>query len=243
MNGMELGMNSDEEAAVARGAALYKEHYLNTIDNLFDIARAIDILRRRFLGSGVQGAFGSALTQYGFTDRSGDAPMNDALRSHLKDMLANESAVREWWKAVPALRKRDWLSAKAIYTNWKASLKPVDPNVPKKPSPLAQAKATTVTLQKALDDALDEVKKLRDNKKKDAEWNNGEGSHIDLDTVTPDELAPLIIDHWRQKPHVIENFIGNLTSRYGELLRRHKTARVKGQKKPKAEPETQPTTE
>ncbi len=50
--------------------------------------------------------------------------MNKAIRSHLKALLENKEKVRAWWALVPERTKRDWLSAKAIYTHWTASVKP-----------------------------------------------------------------------------------------------------------------------
>src|SRR5262249_19239829 len=113
----------DEEEFVRRSAELYKAVYIETIDTVFDLAKAIEILRRAHHNSGVQSGFADALVQYGFTARDG-GPMNKAIRSHLKALHENEQQVGAWWASVPARSKRDWLSAKAIYTHWNASLKP-----------------------------------------------------------------------------------------------------------------------
>ena len=128
-NWLELGLSPDEEKTVRRAAELYKAVYLDTIDNVFIIARALKILSDRHRNSGIQGGFADALVQYGFTARDG-GPMNKAIRSHLKTLLENEQSVRAWWTKVPERTKRDWLSAKAIYTHWKTSQDP-----PRKPSP------------------------------------------------------------------------------------------------------------
>src|SRR5262249_46795976 len=122
---MELGLSKDEEEFVRINGELYKKVYVETIDTIFNWARAIEILRRAHGNSGIQGGFTDALVQYGFTNRDG-GPMNKAIRSHLKHLLEHEQKVRAWWAKVPERKKRDWLSAKAIYTNWKKSLKPVD---------------------------------------------------------------------------------------------------------------------
>jgi hypothetical protein len=126
-NWMELGLSKDEEEFVRLNAELYKKVYIQTIDTIFGWARAIEILRRAHSDRGIRGDFTDALVQYGFTARDG-GPMNKAIRSHLKTLLENEQKVRAWWASVPERTKRDWLSAKAIYTHWKASLKPKDPN-------------------------------------------------------------------------------------------------------------------
>lgn len=124
-NWMELELTKDEEEFVRRGAELYKITYLDTIDNIFVIARSINILHDRYHGSGIKGGFTDALVQYGFTARDGGA-MNKAIRSHLSQLLAHEAEVRAWWEKVPERVKRDWLSAKAIHRHWTNSKKPAD---------------------------------------------------------------------------------------------------------------------
>jgi hypothetical protein len=157
-NWLELGLSETEEKMVRAAAAIYKTTYLDTIDNVFTIATALEILRRRHLSSGLTGGFTDALVQYGFTARDG-GPMNKALRSHLKTLLEHEPQVRAWWAGVPERQKRDWLSAKAVYTHWTASLKPKD--APRKPSPYVQMKETNITLQEQLQSALDENKTFK----------------------------------------------------------------------------------
>ena len=95
-NWIELGLSKDEEALVQLGASLYKTIHLDTIDNIFVIARAIATLQGHHFSSGTQGGFGDALVQYGFVARDG-GPMNKAVRSHLKTLLDNEESVRAWW--------------------------------------------------------------------------------------------------------------------------------------------------
>src|SRR5262245_10673895 len=146
-NWIELNLSEAENAAVKEAAALYKATYLDTIDNVFKIANGIEILRKRYYGSGVQGNFADALVQYGFVNRSGEA-IDKAIRSHLKSLIDHEVEVRAWWGGVPARTKRDWLSAKAIYIHWKQSLKTDDK--PRKPSPYVQMKETNVLLQEQL---------------------------------------------------------------------------------------------
>ena len=46
-NWMELNLSKDEEEIVRQGAALYKTIYLDTIDNVFVIARAVKIVHER----------------------------------------------------------------------------------------------------------------------------------------------------------------------------------------------------
>ena len=147
-NWIEFNLTKDEEALVRRAAELYKATYLDTIDNIFVIARAIETLRNRHYGMGMQGGFGDALVQYGFTTRDGETPMDKGIRSNLKELLDNEQSVRNWWKAVPERKKRDWLSARAIHRNWKKDqAQPPDPNAPVKPSPYTELKRTNVELQ------------------------------------------------------------------------------------------------
>ena len=110
-NWIELGLSKDEEALVQLGASLYKTIHLDTIDNIFVIARAIATLQGHHFSSGTQGGFGDALVQYGFVARDG-GPMNKAVRSHLKTLLDNEESVRAWWETVRTKKQaRDWLSS------------------------------------------------------------------------------------------------------------------------------------
>ena len=137
-NWMELGLTEDEEKFVRIGAALYKTVYLDTIDNVFVIARALKILHDRHHGSGIKGGFTDALV-YGFTARDG-GPMNKAIVSHLGQLLAHEAEVRAWWGTVPERVKRDWLSAKAIHRHW-TTKKPAE--APRQPAPYAAAMTAT----------------------------------------------------------------------------------------------------
>jgi hypothetical protein len=129
-NWMDLGLTEDEEKFVRIGAALYKAVYLDTIDNIFVIARSLKILHDRHHSTGIKGGFTDALVQYGFTARDG-GPMNKAIRSHLGQLLEHEAEVRAWWETVPQPTKRDWLSAKAVWSHWTNSKKP--PAVPRQP--------------------------------------------------------------------------------------------------------------
>ena len=125
-NWMELQLTEDEEQFVKRNAELYQAAYVRTLDTILDWGRSIEILRKRFLSSGIQGEFTQALVQYGFTARDG-GPMAKSLRSNLKDLFDHEAEVRAWWAKVPEKKKRYWLSIRAVYNNWKASLKPPEP--------------------------------------------------------------------------------------------------------------------
>ena len=121
-NLLDLGLSKEEDELVKRGAALYKASVLEAFDNVFVIARAIDILHKLRYGQGVQGGFATALMQYGFTSRDGMKPINPSIRSDYADLLKNETAVCEWWGTkVPDDKKDLWLSARAIRRNWKAS--------------------------------------------------------------------------------------------------------------------------
>jgi hypothetical protein len=134
-NLLDLSLSKEEDELVKRGAELYKASVLEAFDNVFVIAKAIDILQRQNYGKGVQGGFAAALIQYGFTTRDGMKPINPSIRNAYKDLLENETAVREWWDTqVPDDKKDLWLSARAIHRNWKNSSKPKRPPHPR-PSP------------------------------------------------------------------------------------------------------------
>lgn len=220
-NWIELNLTADEEQLVRAGAALYKTLHLDTIDNVFVIAKAVDILRRRHIGSGVQGSFNDALIQYGFTNRIGDA-IDPAIRTHLKALLENEESVRSWWGTVEARKKRDWLSAKAVYTNWKKSLK--SGAAPKRPSPYVQMKETNVTLQEQLDKALTEIDTLKSGDAND---------FFNLDESSPEEIAHAISDRWRGKLARLEKLITVLQKDLDRLREMNKSARPRGKRKKK----------
>ena len=217
-NWIELNLTKDEEALVRRGAELYKAVYLDTIDNIFVIARAVETLRNRHYGSGVQGGFGDALVQYGFTARDGETPIDKGIRSNLKELLENEREVREWWKTVAERKKRDWLSARAIFRNWKASTKTKDPDAPKKPTPLQQERATNVELQQQLHAANQRLKTA-----------DG-GNLFDLEQDSPEHIARTISATWRMTPSKVKNLIRVLSTELKELEARIKTAPPKGAK-------------
>jgi hypothetical protein len=155
-NWIELNLTKDEERLVREAAELYKATYINTIDSVFTIARGIETLRARHYGMGKQGGFGDALVQYGFTARDGETPIDKGIRSNLKELLDNEKEVRAWWGQTPERKKRDWVSARAIYRHWKRSQdKPApDPHAPPRRNPVQELKATTIELQKQLATAL-----------------------------------------------------------------------------------------
>jgi hypothetical protein len=138
-NWMELQLTEDEEQFVKRNAELYQAAYVRTLDTILDWGRSIEILRKRFLSSGIQGEFTQALVQYGFTARDG-GPMVKSLRSNLKDLFDHEAEVRAWWAKVPEKKRRYWLSIRAVHNNWKASLKP--PEAPRKPDSAPVTRAT-----------------------------------------------------------------------------------------------------
>jgi hypothetical protein len=129
-NLLELGLSKAERDLVERGAALYKATFLEAFDNVFEIARAIDVLQKRNWGAGVQGSFSQALMQFGFTSRDGMKPIDPSIRNAYKELLENETAVRAWWETeVTDAKKNLWLSARAIHRNWKNFVNPK----PKKP--------------------------------------------------------------------------------------------------------------
>lgn len=146
-NWMELNLSPEEDAFVRAQAALYQAQYIKTIDTIFDTAKAIRIIADRHRNSGISGAYGDALVQYGFIARDG-GPMNKAIRSFYNTLLEHEAEVRAWWEAVPERTKRDWLSAKAVYTHWDRARRPPEPK------PSYAGVTTTVQPSPALSPAL-----------------------------------------------------------------------------------------
>jgi hypothetical protein len=214
-NWIELGLTSDEEAAVRRGAELHKTLHLDSFDSLFEIARGVEVLRRRYHGYGYNRRdYGDALVQYGYCNRDGGA-MNKAPRSHLKSLLEHEAEVRAWWATVPERKKRDWLSAKAVFMNWQRSQRSADPDEPRRPSPYRQVQETNVALQEQLHGALAQIRTL--------EQHDG-GSAYDPHSSTPREIARAISDCWRQRPKRIQELIEALQAELNELRGRHNTA-------------------
>src|SRR5262245_20112053 len=214
-NWLELNLNNDEQALVEEAAKLYKATYLDTIDNVFKIANAIGILQRRHYGSGVQGGFGDALVQYGFTNRDG-SPMDKGIRSNLKALLDNEKDVRAWWLKVPERKKRDWLSARAIHRHWLKFKQPKDPNAPKKPTPLQEERATNVTLQQELHATRERLRTA-----------DG-GNLFDLDHDTVEHVGTVIGARWRSTPSRIRRLIEVLSEQAKEADAAVKAARPLG---------------
>jgi hypothetical protein len=149
-NWIELGLSADEDKLVREAAKIYQSAYVHTLDSVFKIAKAIDILHERHYGSGVQGGFADALVQYGFTARDGESALDKGIRSNLKELLENEPQVRAWWGKVEERKKKDWVSARAIYRNWKKSQAPAatDPNAPPRQSPYEKLKVEKDALVK-----------------------------------------------------------------------------------------------
>jgi hypothetical protein len=193
-----------------KGVALYKAIYLDTIDNVFVIARALRILHARYRVSGVRGAFAQPLVQYGFTNREG-GPMNKAIVSQHETLLVNEIKVRAWWKTVPERTKRDWLSAAAIYRHWMRSKKP--PDAPRKPSAYAQIKATNIELQEQLHEANVRLQ--------------ADGNQFDLDKTGAETIGKIIARSWRQQPKRIETLISTPKAELTDIRALIRAARPK----------------
>ena len=214
-NWIELNLTQDQDDFVRAAAAIYKTVHLDTIDNVFQIAKAIEILRNAHYGSGYRGAFSEALVQYGFTARDGTA-INKAIRSALAELLTNETAVREWWAAVPVKRKREWLSASAIYRHWKKSQRPRDPNAVRRQTPLQAERATNVELQGQLQAAQEELRRAQ---------SGDEFSRFDIDRDNPAQVGQAIAAAWATSPSKIEKLIATLRQALTEVRRRHKAVR------------------
>jgi hypothetical protein len=219
-NWLDLGLSQEEEAIVRAAAAIHKTVQLDTIDNVFQIAKAVHILRQRYYGSGVQGAFADALVQYGFVARDGSA-MNKAILSRLKEMRENEAAVRAWWSSVSAVHKRECLSAIAVYRNWKKSQKkpPPDPNATRRPTPLQAERATNVILKEQLRSANERLKTA-----------DG-GNLFDIDRDSAEAIGKTIGARWRASPSKLEKLIETLTEELKEANRLIREARPKSNRR------------
>jgi hypothetical protein len=140
--------------------------------------------------------------------------MNKAIRSHLKELRESEAKVRQWWKSVPERKKRDWLSASAVFKNWKKSQRPpLDPDAPRRPSPIQKERETNVALQEALRDANEKLK-------------HADGRDLfDVDNDSAEAIGRTIVDRWKTSPSRIETLIKTLTDALPEVRRRIKAAR------------------
>jgi len=212
-NWLELNLSPEETEFVADAAKLYQMLYVESLDTVFKIARALEIISKRHRNSGIQGDYSEALMQYGFTARDG-GPMNKAIRSAHKTLLDNEQQVRAWWGNLPDKKKRDWVSAKAICTHWQRSQR--DPNKPKKPSPYLQLAATNATLQEQLLAANGQIKTLR--------AADG-GSLFDPELSTPEQIASAYREAWRMKLSRVQSLIRALQAAYKDLQAHTKAAR------------------
>jgi hypothetical protein len=211
-NWLELNLSAEEDEFVRAAARVYKTVHLDTIENVFAIARAVDILQRRYYGSGVRGAFADALVQYGFTARDGTA-IHKSVRNALKELRENEPAVRKWFSSVPERKKRNWLSATAVYRNWKKSLTPPDPDARRPLTPLQKERATNVFLQEQLHSANQRLKTA-----------DG-GNLFDLDHDSAEQIGKTIGERWRASPSRLETLIETLTEELKEARKRIREAR------------------
>jgi hypothetical protein len=222
-NWLELNLTKDEDEYVRRYAALYKAAYVETIDTIFGYARALKILHDRHVGMGYPAkTYLDALVQYGFTNRDG-GPLNKAIRSHLKQLLENESDVRAWWDKVSKTRPaRDWLSAKAIWTHWRESKKP--PDAPHRASPYTAMKATNIELQEQLHKAEAENRLLR----------TDDGGNYFTAESSAEEIGDAVAAVIRSSPRKMRAVAAHLNKRAKEIEALTKTARPKGAGKGKA---------
>jgi hypothetical protein len=214
-NLMELGFTPEEAKFVEEAAALYKAAYIDTIDSMFKIAKAIDHITKRYYGSGVQGSLAQALIQWGFTARDPDREIDKGIRAKLKEMLEEEPKVRSWWKSVPAQKKKFWLSAPTIHRNWKKDTAPVDTDDPtkKRETPLQRERATNQLLQQQLHEA-------------NARLKTADGGNLfDLEHTGAERIGQLIVEAWRMSPGKIETLIRSLSAELKDLKARIKTAR------------------
>jgi hypothetical protein len=221
-NWIELNLPKDAEEIVRHGAELYKAVYLDTIDNIFDIARGIATLQKYHYNMGTRGEFAVVLVQYGYTARDGGV-MNKAVRSHLKTLLENEQSVRDWWQMVndPKNKKKypqahTWLSASAIHKHWRASQQP--PDRIRKPSPYVQMQATNIELQNQLHKATAEIRELR----------SDDGGNFFTRESSAQQTADAIINVHRPSPKKLREIARIIVAAAREIEQKIKTARPKG---------------
>jgi hypothetical protein len=212
---IELGFNSEEQAAVDEAAALLKVSYLDALETAFKIGRGLVILQKRFSGTGQRGEFADALVQCGFVDRAG-GPMQKSIRSNYTTLFEQEAKVRAWWKSVPEKKKRFWMSVRAIHRHWTDSNKPKIPDALKKPTPFQRERATNVTLQEQLHAANERLKTA-----------DG-GNLFDLDHDTVEHVGTVIGARWRATPSRIRRLIEVLTVQAKEAEAAVKAARPLG---------------
>jgi hypothetical protein len=119
-NPLDLGLTKDEDIFVRDTAlTIYRVSYLNSLDNAIQVARAIGIIRHRFHGQGIRKGFNAALIAYGYTSRDGTTAIDAAIRSQLRELLAEENEVRAWWFGQSDKCKRRWLSPSSIHRQFK----------------------------------------------------------------------------------------------------------------------------
>lgn len=213
-NWIELNLNSDEQALVTEAAVIHKTIYINTFDNVFKIARALDILQKRHSRAGVNVSLDAALVQFGFINRGGGA-MQKSIRSDYKALLDHEADVRAWWTKVKEDKKRHWHSARAISKNWRASQRA--PDEPKRLSPLARERERSRQLQEQLVEANERLKAA-------------DGDLYDLLKTGPETIGKVIVDTLRMHPSKIEKLITTLKAELKELKVLTKAARPRGEK-------------
>jgi hypothetical protein len=235
-NWMELRLSDDEDERVRKGAELHKITNLQSLDTVLEIAACINILKARYKNSGIRGAFGDALVQYGYINRDGFA-LNKALISHYTTLLDNEKDVRAWWETVKKSRPaRRWVGVSAIHNHWTRHLRAeaeekrrLDaeargvPLPPKKPSPMVELKKTNWELQEQLHAANERAKKA-----------DG-GNLFDLELDSADHIGRVIVDNLRGSPGKIENLIRTLSVELKKLRALTKTARPKKSRKAKVQ--------
>jgi hypothetical protein len=164
-NWIEMGLTTEEDQFVVATARLYKVAYHDAFETAFKVARAIRILQKRYYGSGIQGAFESALIQYGYTSRDGLHAIDKGIRSNAGELLEHEDEVRAWWMTVPDMLKREWLSISSIHRHWNAYTKKTKRRKPNhhrdKPNLLEQLAALQLKVD-ALTERNTELEQERD---------------------------------------------------------------------------------
>lgn len=225
MDPKRLGLSDEEDKEIRECGQIFQAvHLVKTpLDTALRLARAIKRLRDAHYGSGERGAYGDALVQYGFTDRTGEKPVDESIRNSYEDLRTHEAEVRAWWATVPEQKKRHWMSARAIHRQWKkwkkaqANPQPEDPDTGPELSQWAKMRNVIADQARKLNEQAVVLKRLRD----------GDGGNVVDPDCDPAEIAPVYRDAWRHSPNKLKRFITLLQAELKQLEAAHKAAQAK----------------
>jgi hypothetical protein len=123
---IDFGFTKVEEKTIKLGAAYYKLEKVDALERALAVAQALYIIQEHHYGDGTRGSYRDALIHYGFTDRSGTAPIDPALRSLYKDILTNQGEVTVWWNGLHQVDRDHWTSVRSIHRYWKEAKSAAD---------------------------------------------------------------------------------------------------------------------